>query len=79
MPKVIFTSHIYTCKLCQWRKEADKRTLSHAVKLHTRLVHNSKVGDLGFKDTMTVSKPLDAKQIYYNDKVQVVKITDKTL
>ena len=79
MPKVIFNSHIYTCKMCEWRKEADKRTLSHAVKLHNKLVHNSTVGDLGFKDTMIVPKPKSMNQIYYNDKVQVVKFTDKTL
>ena len=67
MPKLIFTSHAYTCP-CGWRKEADKRSLSHAVKLHKRLVHDTKVGDLDFKDTMTVPKSLDKKQPYYIDK-----------
>ena len=74
MPKVIFTSHAYTCSICQWRKEADKRTLSHAVKLHNKLVHDRTIGDLGFKDTMTVPKPLDAKQLYFIDKVDVKKV-----
>jgi len=71
MPKVVFNSHIYTCKVCQWRKESDKRTLSHAVKLHNKLVHDRKVDDLGFKDTMTVPKRKDPKQLYYIDKVEV--------
>ena len=66
MPKVIFKSHAFNCP-CGWRKEGDKRTLSHAVKLHKRLVHDTKVGDLEFKDTKTVSKG-DRKQINYIDK-----------
>ena len=67
MPKLIFNSHAFNCP-CGWRKEGDKRTLSHAVKLHKRLVHNLKVGDLEFKDTMTVSNGHDKKQIYHIDK-----------
>ena len=77
MPKVIFNTHTFTCNACGWRKECDKRTLSHAVKLHKRLVHKQKMDDLGFKDTMIVPKRKDPKQLYYIDTVMVP--TNKTL
>jgi hypothetical protein len=71
MPKVIVVSHAYNCKACQWRTQGDKRTLSHAVKLHNRLVHKVKTGDLGMKDTDIVPKKKYPTQLYHIDTVYV--------
>jgi len=42
MPIGIMNTHAYDCHLCGWRKEADKRTLRHAVNLHAKLSHGIK-------------------------------------
>jgi len=71
MPKVIVISHAYNCKACEWRKQGNSRTLSHAVKLHNRLVHKTKTGDLGLKDTNIVPKRKDKRQLFHIDTVYV--------
>lgn len=74
MPKVITVSHAYNCEACQWRTQGDKRTLTHAVKLHNRLVHKAKTGDLGLKDTDIVPKRKDPKQLYHIGIVDVMRV-----